>query len=146
MTSKQGQPPQHQPAQPGREGEMRPKPESVKPGYRGGGKLAGKVAVIAVPRSLSQNLADKGIRVNAVAPGPIWTPLIPAIFEGEQVESFGTGKPIGRPGEPSEVAPSYLFLAREDASYTTGQVLHPNGGTIVRRVNHVGREQNHDQP
>lgn len=283
MTSKQGQPPQHQPRQPGREGQMRPRPESAKPGYRACGKLAGKAAVItggdsgigravalafaregaditigfleehddaaetvamveeegrgvlAVPgdvgdetvcrelvrrtvehfgrvdilvnnageqhvresilditpeqlertfrtnifamfhlvraalphmpeggsiinttsvtaytgnpvlldysatkgaivaftRSLSQNLADKGIRVNAVAPGPIWTPLIPATFPAGHVENFGTAKPMGRAGEPSEVAPSYVFLASDDASYMTGQVLHPNGGTIV---------------
>jgi NAD(P)-dependent dehydrogenase (short-subunit alcohol dehydrogenase family) len=90
-----------------------------------------KGAIVAFTRSLSQSLADKNIRVNAVAPGPIWTPLIPASFSAEQVENFGKGTPLGRPGQPDEVAPSFIFLASEDASYMTGQVLHPNGGTIV---------------
>lgn len=90
-----------------------------------------KGAIIAFTRSLSQNLAEKNIRVNAVAPGPIWTPLIPASFNEEQVEKHGENVPLGRPGQPVEVAPSYLFLASKDASYITGQVLHPNGGEIV---------------
>ncbi len=92
---------------------------------------ATKGALIAFTRSLSTALTDRGIRVNAVAPGPIWTPLIPASFSEEKVEEFGKDVPMGRAGQPYEVAPSYLFLASEDASYFTGQTLHPNGGTII---------------
>jgi NAD(P)-dependent dehydrogenase (short-subunit alcohol dehydrogenase family) len=103
--------------------------------YRGSGHLldysATKGAIVAFTRSLSQALAEKGIRVNAVAPGPIWTPLIPSTFTPEQVAKFGKDVPLKRPGEPEEVAPSYVFLASEDASYMTGQVLHPNGGTVI---------------
>ncbi|MBU1823300.1 MAG: SDR family oxidoreductase [Bacteroidetes bacterium] len=90
-----------------------------------------KGAIVAFTRSLSGNLADKGIRVNAVAPGPIWTPLIPATFTPEHVKSFGKNTPLGRVGQPSEVAPAYVFLACEDSSYFTGQVLHPNGGYVL---------------
>ena len=90
-----------------------------------------KGAIVAFTRSLSQALAEKQIRVNAVAPGPIWTPLIPSTFPAEKVESFGDNVPLKRAGQPDEVAPSYVFLASDDASYMTGQVLHPNGGTIV---------------
>ena len=90
-----------------------------------------KGAIIAFTRSLSQALAEKKIRVNAVAPGPIWTPLIPSTFPGEKVETFGSDVPMGRAGQPEEVAPSYVFLASDDSSYMTGQTLHPNGGTIV---------------
>jgi NAD(P)-dependent dehydrogenase (short-subunit alcohol dehydrogenase family) len=91
-----------------------------------------KGAITAFTRSLSENLIEKGIRVNAVAPGPIWTPLNPmGGASPEKLESFGESTPIGRPGQPNEVAPSFLFLACEDASYMSGQVLHPNGGTIV---------------
>ncbi|MGZ8282373.1 MAG: SDR family oxidoreductase [Allosphingosinicella sp.] len=93
---------------------------------------ATKGAITAFTRSLSENLVGDGIRVNAVAPGPIWTPLNP--FGGsppEKVETFGEDTPMGRPGQPNEVAPSFLFLACEDSSYMSGQVLHPNGGTIV---------------
>jgi len=90
-----------------------------------------KGAITAFTRSLSQALADKRIRVNGVAPGPIWTPLIPSTFSLEEVETFGSDVPFGRPGQPEEVAPSYVFLASDDSSYMTGQILHPNGGTIV---------------
>ena len=90
-----------------------------------------KGAILAFVRALSGKLAERGIRVNGVAPGPIWTPLIPASFPEEKVESFGHNVPLGRPGEPNEVAPALLFLACEDASYITGQVIHPNGGTLV---------------
>jgi NAD(P)-dependent dehydrogenase (short-subunit alcohol dehydrogenase family) len=90
-----------------------------------------KGAITAFTRSLSQALADKGIRVNGVAPGPIWTPLIPSSFSSKDVETFGSDVPLGRPGQPEEVAPSFVFLASDDSSYMTGQVLHPNGGTIV---------------
>ncbi|KOP27513.1 short-chain dehydrogenase [Hapalosiphon sp. MRB220] len=90
-----------------------------------------KGAIVAFTRSLSQNLVEKGIRVNAVAPGPIWTPLIPATFPEEKVANFGKQVPMQRPGQPEEIAPSYVFLASDDASYITGQVLHPNGGTVV---------------
>ncbi len=90
-----------------------------------------KGAIVAFTRSLSQNLVSKGIRVNAVAPGPIWTPLIPSTFPPEKVESFGKEVPMQRPGQPEEVAPSYVFLASDDASYMSGQVLHPNGAEVV---------------
>lgn len=90
-----------------------------------------KGAIVAFTRSLSQALADKQIRVNAVAPGPIWTPLIPSTFPADKVATFGSDVPLGRAGQPEEVAPSYVFLASQDSSYTTGQVLHPNGGTVV---------------
>jgi len=103
--------------------------------YKGSPKLldysSSKGAIVAFTRSLSQALADRGIRVNAVAPGPIWTPLIPSTFPAEEVATFGTDVPFGRPGQPEEVAPSYVFLASDDSSYMTGQILHPNGGTIV---------------
>jgi len=90
-----------------------------------------KGAIVAFTRSLSQSLVEKGIRVNAVAPGPIWTPLIPATFPEDKVANFGKQVPMQRPGQPEEIAPSYVFLASDDASYITGQVLHPNGGVVV---------------
>jgi len=103
--------------------------------YRGSAHLldysATKGAIVAFTRSLAQSLSSKGIRVNAVAPGPVWTPLIPATFKAKKVAKFGSDVLLGRAGEPKEIAPSYLFLASEDCSYMTGQVLHPNGGEIV---------------
>jgi len=91
-----------------------------------------KGAITAFTRSLSENLVEKGIRVNAVAPGPIWTPLNPSGGASpEKLKNFGENTPMGRPGQPNEVAPAFVFLACEDASYMSGQVLHPNGGTIV---------------
>ena len=90
-----------------------------------------KGAIVAFTRSLSQALIEKNIRVNAVAPGPIWTPLIPSTFPADKVASFGADVPMKRPGQPSEVANCYVFLASDDASYLAGQVLHPNGGEVV---------------
>jgi NAD(P)-dependent dehydrogenase (short-subunit alcohol dehydrogenase family) len=86
---------------------------------------------VAFTRSLSQQLNKQGIYVNAVAPGPIWTPLIPSTFTSEQVANFGKKVPLGRAGQPDEVAPCYVFLASDDSSYMSGQVLHPNGGEII---------------
>ncbi|GFP91574.1 glucose and ribitol dehydrogenase homolog 1, partial [Phtheirospermum japonicum] len=104
--------------------------------YKGNAKLldytATKGAIVGFTRGLALQLVDKGIRVNGVAPGPIWTPLIPASFTEEESASFGKQVPMKRAGQPIEVAPSYVFLASNlDSSYITGQVLHPNGGTIV---------------
>lgn len=103
--------------------------------YRGSEHLidyaSTKGAIVSFTRSLSKSLAEKGIRVNAVAPGPIWTPLIPATFNGADLENFGKDVPLGRPGQPAEVAPAYVYLASEDSSYMTGQVLHVNGGEII---------------
>lgn len=90
-----------------------------------------KGAIVAFTRSLSQSLAEKGIRVNGVAPGPIWTPLIPATFPPEKVASFGQQVPLKRAGQPEEIAPSYVFLGSDDSSYMSGQILHPNGGEVV---------------
>lgn len=95
---------------------------------------ATKGAIVALTRSLALSLVEQGIRVNAVAPGPIWTPLIPASFSAQEVTTFGrktSQVPMMRAGQPCEVSPCYVFLASEDASYMTGQVMHPNGGTIV---------------
>jgi NAD(P)-dependent dehydrogenase (short-subunit alcohol dehydrogenase family) len=103
--------------------------------YRGSPHLldysSTKGAIVSFTRSLSQALVEKEIRVNGVAPGPIWTPLIPATFPAEDVAKFGSDVPMGRAGEPEEVAPCYVFLASDDSSYMTGQILHPNGGEIV---------------
>ena len=104
--------------------------------YQGSSELldysSTKGAITAFTRSLSENLVKHGIRVNAVAPGPIWTPLNPSGGASpEKLEHFGEKTPMGRPGQPNEVAPAFLFLACDDSSYMSGQVLHPNGGTIV---------------
>jgi len=88
-------------------------------------------AIVSMIRALSQSLLERGIRVNGVAPGPVWTPLIPASFEAGKVEGFGEQAPMGRAGQPEEIAPSYVFLAARDSSFITGQVLHPNGGMVV---------------
>ncbi len=90
-----------------------------------------KGAIVSFTRSLALALSEKKIRVNAVAPGPIWTPLIPSTFPPDKVATFGSDVPLKRAGQPEEVAPCYVFLASQDASYMTGQVLHPNGGTVV---------------
>jgi NAD(P)-dependent dehydrogenase (short-subunit alcohol dehydrogenase family) len=92
---------------------------------------ATKGAIVAFTRSLSEALVDKNIRVNAVAPGPIWTPLIPASFDPKHVAKHGASAPMERAGQPNEVAPCFVFLASDDASYMTGQVMHPNGGSVV---------------
>lgn len=103
--------------------------------YRGSPQLidysATKGAIVAFTRSLALSLAEQGIRVNGVAPGPIWTPLIPSTFPPDKVAKFGSDVPLKRAGQPDEVAPSYVFLASCDSSYMTGQVLHPNGGEVV---------------
>jgi NAD(P)-dependent dehydrogenase (short-subunit alcohol dehydrogenase family) len=146
------QPPQHQQRRPGREHKMKPRPEAEDERQRGTGKLQGKVAIItcgdsgieranefgkidgaitAFTRSLSQALAEKCVRVNGVAPGPTWTPLIPSTYPAKEVATFGSDVPLGGPGQPEEIAPSYVFLGSDDSSYMTGQVLHPNGGTVV---------------
>lgn len=90
-----------------------------------------KGAIVSFTRALSMNVAPKGIRVNAVAPGPIWTPLIPSTFDEQQVSQFGGDTPMKRPGQPEELAPAYVYLASDDSSYVSGQVIHVNGGEIV---------------
>ncbi len=103
--------------------------------YRGNQQLVDytstKGAITAYIRSIAQQLAEKKIRANTVAPGPIWTPLIPASFPPDKVKEFGQDTTMKRPGQPSEVAPAYVFLASEDASYITGQAIHPNGGEVL---------------
>jgi len=103
--------------------------------YRGSPQLidysSTRGAIVAFTRSLAGSLKDRKIRVNAVAPGPIWTPLIPASFDAERVAEHGKSAPLGRVGQPNEVAPCHLFLASDDSSYMSGQVLHPNGGEVV---------------
>ncbi|MGJ3233057.1 MAG: SDR family oxidoreductase [Oceanicaulis sp.] len=103
--------------------------------YRGSPALvdysASRAATVGLTRALAKQLADRKIRVNGVAPGPVWTPLIPASFPEDKVEGFGASSQMGRPGQPNEIAPSHLFLACEDSSFMTGQVLHATGGAIV---------------
>ena len=103
--------------------------------YRGSPALidyaSTKGAIVSFTRSLASNLIKRKIRVNGVAPGPVWTPLIPSTFKPEKVSNFGSDVPMARAGEPSEIAPSYLFLASDDGAYITGQFIHPNGGEIV---------------
>lgn len=103
--------------------------------YRGSSHLldysSTKGAIVTFTRSLAEMLVDKGIRVNAVAPGPIWTPLIPATFTKKEVAEFGLDTPMKRPGQPSEIGPAYVFLASDDSSYMTGQVIHINGGEQI---------------
>jgi NAD(P)-dependent dehydrogenase (short-subunit alcohol dehydrogenase family) len=103
--------------------------------YRGNQQLVDytstKGAITAYIRSIAQQLAEKKIRANTVAPGPIWTPLIPASFPPDKVEKFGQDTTMKRPGQPAEVAPAFVFLASEDASYITGQAIHPNGGEVL---------------
>jgi NAD(P)-dependent dehydrogenase (short-subunit alcohol dehydrogenase family) len=103
--------------------------------YKGSDHLidysATKGAIVALTRSLSQALAKKGIRVNGVAPGPVWTPLIVSTFSKKHIKQFGKNVPMERPGQPEEIAPCYVFLASDDSSYMSGQFLHPNGGVIV---------------
>ena len=103
--------------------------------YRGSGGLldysATKGALVSFTRSLSANLVKNGIRVNAVAPGPVWTPLIVSSFDSKKVSQFGSDSPMGRPAQPAELSPAYVFLASDEASYITGQVIHVNGGEVV---------------
>lgn len=103
--------------------------------YRGSDSLidyaSTKGAIVSFTRSLAANLVKKGIRVNAVAPGPVWTPLIASSFDKSKVATFGSDKPMGRAAMPYEIAPSFLFLASEDSQFITGQVIHPNGGEII---------------
>jgi NAD(P)-dependent dehydrogenase (short-subunit alcohol dehydrogenase family) len=103
--------------------------------YNGSGHLVDyastKGAIVTFTRSMAEQLVDKGIRVNGVAPGPIWTPLIPASFDEKDVAEFGSDTPMKRAGQPSEVGPAYVFLACEDSSYITGQMIHVNGGDYV---------------
>lgn len=103
--------------------------------YRGSAQLldysSTKGAIVAFTRSLSQQLSSRGIRVNGVAPGPVWTPLIPSTFDEKKVEHFGEQVPMARPGQPDEIAPCFVFLASDDSSFMSGQILHPNGGEII---------------
>ncbi len=103
--------------------------------YRGSSHLidyaATKGAIVSLLRSLSSYFADKGIRVNGVAPGPVWTPLIVTSFKPKEVATFGTNTPLGRAGQPVEIAYAYVFLGSDESSYITGQVIHPNGGEII---------------
>lgn len=104
---------------------------------------ATKGAIQGLVRSLAVPLAEKGIRINSVAPGPVWTPLIPASFDAEKVASFGGQVPMNRAGQPSEMGPAYVYLACEESSYMSGQTLHLNGGVVLNaepeRPTHEGR-------
>ena len=91
-----------------------------------------KGAIVSFTRALARSLADKHIRVNAVAPGPIWTPLIPASFDDQEIETFGSSVPMKRPAQPVELAPTYVYLASDDSSYVTGQILHVDGGQSMQ--------------
>jgi NAD(P)-dependent dehydrogenase (short-subunit alcohol dehydrogenase family) len=103
--------------------------------YKGNPNLmdysATKGAIVSFTRSLALSLVKKGIRVNAVAPGPVWTPLIPASFDEKKVSEFGKDTPMERPAQPAEIAPCFVFLASKESAFITGQVLHPNGGSII---------------
>ncbi len=103
--------------------------------YKGNAQLidysSTKGAIVSFTRSLSQALAEKKIRVNAVAPGPVWTPLVASTYPTEKLEKFGEDVPLKRPGQPEEIAPAYVFLASDDSSFITGQVVHPNGGSVI---------------
>lgn len=103
--------------------------------YRGSPELldysSTKGAIVSFTRSLSMNVVEKGIRVNGVAPGPIWTPLIPSTFPADQVSKFGASQPMKRPGQPEELAPAYVYLASSDSSYVSGQIIHVNGGEVI---------------
>lgn len=103
--------------------------------YKGHPKLidysSTKGAIVSFTRALSNSIVEKGIRVNAIAPGPIWTPLIPSTFTAEEVDVFGKNSPMKRPGQPEELAPAYVYLASDDSSYVSGQTIHINGGTVV---------------
>ncbi|MFC7784734.1 MULTISPECIES: SDR family oxidoreductase [unclassified Rossellomorea] len=90
-----------------------------------------KGAIVSFTRSLAENIASDGIRVNGVAPGPIWTPLIPSTFSSQKVSQFGANTPLGRAGQPYELGPAYVYLASEDSSYVSGQMIHINGGTVI---------------
>lgn len=90
-----------------------------------------KAAIVNFTKALAKDVADRGIRVNAVAPGPVWTPLIPSTMPDQAVESFGTNSPLGRPGQPAELAPAYVFFASQEASFVTGEVLAVTGGTPI---------------
>lgn len=103
----------------------------IHPSPNCGAYVAAKAGVIGLTQQMSIEWGEYGIRVNAVAPGPIWTPLIPASFDADQVATFGQDTPMGRAGQPEEVAPAYVYLASDDAAYVTGQTLHVNGGTVV---------------
>jgi NAD(P)-dependent dehydrogenase (short-subunit alcohol dehydrogenase family) len=133
---KQKQQPPQQQTPPGHEAQLTPQADHGETSYVGHGRLAGKAAVITggdsgIGRAVAQLLAEKGIRVNSVAPGPIWTPLIPSTMPPDQVTSFGQQVPMKRPGQPVEVAPVYVMLASDEASYISGARIPVTGGTPI---------------